>query len=192
MKKEIILLLLVLPISLVAQDYKSDGFDYNLSAHENPQEYTQAFYVLSDQEIKECKTPSAVAWNFVMSIVDQDYTRMESLTDSLLISDFETMMKENNISSYKDFFTEEVINDISGMRPILREGWQLVCDDGWYVDFSDDDIDEYYKTLQGYTLHFDCMKNGEMYSLQPVREHDATARVILVYNKGKWLVIGFK
>lgn len=45
----------------------------------------QTFRTLPDDEIEACETPQAVAWNFVESILRQDYARMESLTDSLAL-----------------------------------------------------------------------------------------------------------
>ena len=192
MKVRLTLLVLVISTNLFAQDYNSDGHDYNLYAHEHPRKYARAFHVLDDKNIAECKSPQAVAWNFVMSVVNNDYDRMVSLADSSLVSGLDSMMKGEKLTSYKELFTEEYIDDISGMRPILQEGWQLVCDNGEYIDFSDYAVEDYYKKLKGFTIHFDCMKNGEMYSLQLVRKHDATVRVILVYIEDQWKVTGFK
>ena len=152
----------------------------------------QNYHSLSSSEIEECKTPQAIAWNFVMSIINQDYYRMESLCDKLFLNDLQEWMKQAGVTSYYQFFTEDKVHDIVGMRPVMREGWRLVCDDEYFHDLSDYSVDEYYKSLQACSIHFNCMKNNQLYSWQSDRKHDTTARVILVYKDDKWQVIGFK
>lgn len=152
----------------------------------------QSYHSLNSDEINECKTPQAIAWNFVMSVINQDYYQMESLCDRLFLKELHDWMKEEGVSSYNQLFTEEKIHDIVGMRPVMREGWRLVCEDEYYHDLSGYDIDDDYKKLQACSVRFNCMKDNQIYSWQSNTEHDTTARVILVYKGDKWHVIGFK
>ena len=152
----------------------------------------QEYHSLSSGEIAECKSPQAVAWNFVMSIVNEDYARMESLCEKAYVNEMREWMRADGIASYSQIYTEEVIHDICGMRPVLREGWQLVCDDEYYHDVARYDRDGSYNGLKGCSVSFDCMKDGQIYSWSDNREHDTTARVILVNKDNKWQVIGFK
>ncbi len=152
----------------------------------------QSYHSLNSDEIKECKTPQAIAWNFVMSIVNQDYYRMEPLCDRLFLKELHDWMKEEGVSSYNQLFTEEKVHDIVGIRPVMREGWRLVCADEYYYDLSGYAIDDDYKSLQACSVSFNCMKDNQIYSWQSNKEHDTTARVILVYKDEKWQVIGFK
>lgn len=170
MKKLVTLVLLSLTLNLVAQEYNA----------------------LSISEIRDNKTPKAVAWNFVMSIINQDYYQMESLSDALFINEINNWMKEIGTTSYYQLFKEEIIHDIVGMRPVMRDGWRLVCSEEYYHDLSNYGVDESYMGLQACSVSFNCMKDGQIYSWQSNTEHDTTARVILIYKENKWKVLGFK
>ena len=151
----------------------------------------QNYHTINSEEIEKCKTPQAIAWNFVMSIINQDYYRMESLCDKVFLNELQEEMKQVGASSYYQFFTEDIVHDIVGMRPVMREGWRLVCTDEYFHDLSRYNIDDYYKSLQACSVSFNCMKDNQIYSWQS-DAHDTTARVILVYKDDKWQVVGFK
>lgn len=162
MKKIMTFLLLGLSIGLVAQDFRS----------------------LSMQEIRECKSPEAVSWNFVVSVLLNQYDVMESLSSPELIEELQTMMRKSHFTHYSQLFTEQYFQDISGIRPVLIEGYRLVCDSPYYdtMKIGSDEVPIC-------SVHFNCADtNGNMY----VGQHDATVRVILLNVNNKWVVRGFK
>ena len=151
----------------------------------------QNYHFLSNSEIDECKTPQAVAWNFVMSVINYDYQRMLDYVDSSfieMINDY--YFKELGLKSYSEVFIEGRIRDICGMRPLLKEGYQIVCSDEYYHKMNFSDVEESYKDVPTCSVSFDCIDvRGQFYS---DNEHDADARVILIFKDNKWRVFSFK
>lgn len=164
--RNIIFLLLVLPLGLSAQTFR----------------------MLSDNEIEACETPQAVAWNFVESILGQDYARMESLTDSLALYFLKTKMEKMN-SSYEQLFVH-YLDGIVEVRNQMTKGWRLVCDEGSYHDLSNMSLDESYPSLQACSVTFDLMKKGKSFSQK--RKCGAVARVTVIQKDGKWQVLNIK
>lgn len=151
------------------------------------------YHSLSQSEIDECKTPQSVAWNFVMSIIENDYNRMNELTSDSFKQIIQEMMEQVGVKTFKEFFTEKNIHDICGMRPVLKKGYHLVCTDEYYHEIENNDKTDELYGIQVCDVHFDCSnKKGELYSESSKRQHDTTARVILAFINEKWQVIGFK
>lgn len=101
---------------------------------------------LSDKEIAESKTPAAVTYNFVCSILQKDYTKMQLYCD---ISPNEAQEIEDYINAsgetYETLYSKEK-NIVALLRwlPALNEGFEVVIadmedvwlaktDDGWMV-----------------------------------------------------------
>lgn len=149
----------------------------------------QTFRVLPDDEIEACETPQAVAWNFVESILGQDYARMESLTDSLALHFLKTKMEKMNSSSYEQLFVY-YLGGIVEVRKQMTQGWKLVCDEGSYHDLSNLSVDESYQSLRACSVTFDLMKKGERYAQK--RNLEAVVRVTVIQKNGKWQVLNIK
>ena len=164
--RNFIFLLLVLPLGLSAQTFR----------------------VLPDDEIEACETPQAVAWNFVESILGQDYARMESLTDSLALHFLKTKMEKMN-SSYEQLFVH-YLDGIVEVREQMTQGWKLVCDEGSYHDLSNLSVDESYQSLRACSVTFDLMKKGKRYAQE--RNLEAVVRVTVIQENGKWRVLNIK
>ncbi|MCR4665225.1 MAG: hypothetical protein K5660_07655 [Paludibacteraceae bacterium] len=151
----------------------------------------QNYHFLSNEEINECKSPQAVAWNFVMSVINCDYQRMLDFVDpsfTKMIDDY--YFNELGLKSYSEVFTEGRIQDICGMRPLLKEGYQIACSDEYYHKMNFTDVEESYKDIPTCSVRFVCVDvYGQFYS---GNEHDADARVILVFKDNKWRVFSFK
>lgn len=111
----------------------------------------QDFRSLSMQEIKECKSPEAVAWNFVESVILNQYDVMESLSSPEMLEELQADMRKSNLTHYAQLFTEQNVHDISGMRPALIEGYRLVCD-APYCDTITIDSNE----IPICSVHFNC------------------------------------
>lgn len=148
----------------------------------------QTFRVLPDDEIEACETPQAVAWNFVESILSQDYARMESLTDSLALHFMKTKMEKMN-SSYEQLFVH-YLDGIVEVRKQMTQGWKLVCDEGSYHDLSNLSVDESYQSLRACSVTFDLMKKGKRYAQK--RNLEAVVRVTVIQKNGKWQVLNIK
>lgn len=148
----------------------------------------QTFRVLADDEIEACETPQAVAWNFVESILSQDYARMESLTDSLALHFLKTKMEKMN-SSYEQLFVH-YLDGIVEVREQMTQGWELVCDEGSYHDPSNLSVDESYQSHRACSVTFDLMKKGESYAQK--RNLEAVVRVTVIQKNGKWQVLNIK
>jgi len=97
---------------------------------------------LSNQEIVDCNTPAAVAYNFVESILCRDFERMLSLADSELAKNIIYEINENNLS-YDLFFMKyfsaqggEKLN-ILGWIPALARNYEVAIayvQDLWYYE----------------------------------------------------------
>lgn len=148
---------------------------------------------LSNTEIVECKTPESVAWNFVMSIVNEDYSKMEKLTSPHFLSELYSWSWDSGLS-FSEMFTEENLHDISGMRPLLTAQPQKYF---LSITWTQTTTLEYtyssgksYSNLKGYSVSFNCVDSyGNYYS---GNDHDTSARVVLVYLDNAWRVAYFK
>jgi len=95
---------------------------------------------LSGQEIVDCNTPAAVAYNFVESILCRDFERMLSLADPEFAKNIIYEINENNLS-YDLFFVKyfsaqggEKLN-ILGWIPALARNYEVAIayvQDLWY------------------------------------------------------------
>lgn len=155
--------------------------------------------ILSTDEISECKTVQAVAWNFVMSIVEEDYGLMEKLMAPDYKKDLKNNMLKAGISSYKELFTPKYLHDIVGMRPLLKNGYQLTITQVYPMKhgvYYSDEIYIPYKGWDAISVCFDCEPYELIESVDFQNENqeviDSTARIILVCIENKWLVVGFK
>ncbi len=105
--------------------------------------------ILSTDEISECKTVQAVAWNFVMSIVEEDYDLMEKLMAPDYKKDLKNSMLKAGNSSYKELFTPKYLHDIVGMRSLLKNGYQLTITQVYPMKHGINYSDEIYIPYKG-------------------------------------------
>lgn len=97
---------------------------------------------LSNQEIAECITPSAIAYNFIESILCRDFYRMLSYTDEEFTKIIIKEINDYNLT-YDRFFTKfysseggEKLN-ILGWIPALSRNYEVAVayeQDEWYYD----------------------------------------------------------
>ncbi len=83
---------------------------------------------LDEQTIAECKTPEAVAYNFIMAVVTEDYDKMEKLVTPDFSQMVSEIMAEEGFETYSQFFNSEIVGgDIVWARDELLElGLDLV------------------------------------------------------------------
>lgn len=158
---------------------------------------------LNPNEIETNETPQAVAYNFVMSIINEDY----DMTRGLITPYFQGMIDrwayeagvpEEEIMSGKTverlFSGEYFMNDIMGMRPVIKKGYDLVITDSFEEDlsryFSDDENP--YEGYRAYSVSFTCADAKDNIYDGKYGEYDITTRVVLLYQHGRWMVLFFK
>jgi len=147
---------------------------------------------LSEQEINACETPHSVAYNFVMSIINQDYTKMESLMTSEYLNEMKEGLKKEGITWAK-LFSSEYVHDIVEMRPVIKIGYSVVITD-FYVTDTDKFYGMYgekspYSGMPAFSVFFNCADSQDNIYFG---DYDTTARILLVEKNGKWQVFAFK
>lgn len=144
---------------------------------------------LTSREIEENKTPQAVAYNFVMSIVEEKY----SVTVDLMTENFFFQLMPYLFGDgipISQLFSSEYMHDIVEMRPVVKLGYDVVITNSHELDYSGDDNP--YKGMDGYSVSFDCANaKGEIYDGSK-GNYDTDARVMLVKKDDMWQVTGFK
>lgn len=118
------------------------GFCFQVDFTANAQSPNPIVKRLSIEEIKQCKTPSSIAYNFIESILCRDYERFLSYTDyeftKIIIQNIQT----NNLSKDQIFtklFSEqggEKLN-ILGWIPALARNYEVAIayvQDEWYYE----------------------------------------------------------
>lgn len=158
--------------------------------------HAQSIERLSKIEIEENETPRAVAYNFVKSIIEENYVRMYLFTTPQFRAELQEWKKDVGVEEMRDLFTLDHMHDIVGMRPVVNMGYDVVIYDSRILD-TDKYFDMYgeqnpYAGLPAYSVSFTCAAaNGDLYD-GTYGEYDVTTRVLLVKVDGKWKVFGFK
>lgn len=128
--------------------------------------------ILSSSEIDQCQTVEAVAWNFVTSIIEKDWDKMESLASSEFLGILQNAKKKAGCTSYDEYFNRAYIHDIVEMRPLLSQGYKLII-----------------TGISPISVYFDCDGANSTYVND---KYDSDTRVIMVQINDNWKVGGFK
>jgi hypothetical protein len=141
---------------------------------------------VSSDNLKTQTNPRTVAYDFVLAIVNENYNKMKSLMTAEYKLTLEEGLRERNLT-VEEYFQEEYIHDIVGMRPAVKQGYSIII-----TKSSDIDAATYNPELSGLpakSVSFDCADSeNNLYN----GEGDTNARVLLVYENEKWKVFGFK
>lgn len=144
---------------------------------------------LNAQEVAQCKTPAAVAYNFVMAALDQDYDRMYSYMAKDGREYLQHEMEKNEVTSLNALFSLEGKLHIFGWRPALYDGYEVavlyVQDEGEY------DGVEYKK------IYIGCVPSSQIgiAGFQDIERYDryeTNVKVVVATENGRWKVLGFK
>lgn len=147
---------------------------------------------LSKSEISENETPRAVAYNFVLSIINEDYLKMYSLMTAEFRSDLNTALVSENMSC-SQLFSPDNMHDIVGMRPVVKMGYDVVITNSWILNQNDvARYSENYVGLPAFSVSFNCVDAYNNFYDDTYGAYDTTARVLLVKQEGEWKVFGFK
>ncbi len=166
---------------------------------------------LSPQEVATCKTPAAIAYNYVIAILNKDYTRAASfMTRELALEWRKAGVSELN----KTFSTPGKLN-IHGWEPALSQGYEVIVayvQDDWYYEENGSmywDPDQVVKDgmihIKGESeprvginvkkVYVTCSPSSEIghVGFQDITRYgDTNVKVLLQKFKGVWKVLGFK
>ena len=151
---------------------------------------------LSQNEIKECKTPRAVAYNFAKYVMNQNNVGVILLSTPQFSAELEEWAQSAGVNSLKQLFTRDHMHDIVDMRPVVQMGYDIVISDSWILDL-DEHFGRYgepnpYKGCPGLSVSLTCADaNNNIYD-GTYGDYDVTARILLVKYQGQWKVFGFK
>lgn len=144
---------------------------------------------LSAQEVAQCSTPTAVAYNFVIAALEKDYDRMYSYMTKDGKEYLQYEMDRYEVTSLNALFSLEGKLHIFGWIPALYEGYEVavlyVQDDGKYDDVT-------YKKI-----YIGCVPSSQIgvvgfQDIERYDNHETNVKVIVVTENGKWKVMGFK
>jgi hypothetical protein len=166
---------------------------------------------LSQQEILECVTPSSIAYNYVIAILNKDYNRAISYMD---IQSAESW-REAGVDAINGLFSTPGKLNIHGWRPALLNGYEVTIayvQDEWYYEENGSmyyNFDQVVKDgmiyLPGETtprvginqkkVYVTCSPSSEIGNVgfqDITRYGDTNVKVLLQNFNGVWRVIGFK
>lgn len=143
---------------------------------------------LEDIEIKENKTPCAVAYNFITSIISENYgTTIEQITDEYFFNLMPALIIEG-LPPSQVFSTPNIID----IRNVMKHGYSVVITKNEPFDsnaYFEDDSN--YKGLPAFKVTFACADaNNKIYDGSN-GDYDAVTTVMLVKKNEVWKVIGF-
>ena len=174
---------------------------------------------LSKEEIAECKTPSAIAYNLVDAILQKDFVKMRSYmttasakyyTDSFIKKEYGS----EGMKSLEDFFSTGKLGILS-WAPALKDGYEVVIayvQDEWLYEkdgsryyADDDEVKDGMVYLQGEDtpriginrkkIYVTCSPSSEVNNVgfQDIKRYgDTNVKVLLEKFNGEWKVTGFK
>ena len=166
---------------------------------------------LSQQEILECVTPSSIAYNYVIAILNKDYNRAISYMD---IQSAEPL-REAGVDAINELFSTPGKLNIHGWRPALLKGYEVTIayvQDEWYYEENGSLYHHFYQVvkdgmvyLPGETtpriginqkkVYVTCSPSSEIGNVgfqDITRYGDTNVKVLLQNFNGVWRVIGFK
>lgn len=152
----------------------------------------QSIERLSPAEISENSTPKVVAYNFVTSVIEENYhTTVELMTLGYFFELMPDLFGEG--IPINQLFSPEYMHDIVDMRPVVKLGYEVVI-----VASQDIDSEEYfeegskYRGQSAYAFKFDCADANNKFYDGSQGQYDTDVTVMVVKEVGKWKVFGFK
>lgn len=147
---------------------------------------------LSPAEISENSTPKAVAYNFVTSIITEDYAKaVDLMTLDLFFKLMPGLFGEG--IPINQLFSAEHTHVIVDMRPVVKLGYEVVL-----VASQEIDSKEYfeegskYRGQPAYAFKFDCADASNKLYDGSQGQYDTDVTVMVVKEDDKWRVFGFE
>lgn len=148
----------------------------------------QNFTRLSNNEIAECKSYDAVAYNFVYNIIFRNYDAAKELMHETIFDVF-----EDGYSGFVKMMEDGYVHDIVEMRNVIPLGYTpVITISGDRLDLSIFQLNDQFEGMPAVNVRLDCVNaRGEFYDDEYGR-YDTDVRVMLVCENGVWKVISFK
>lgn len=166
---------------------------------------------ISPQELAQCKTPEAIAYNYVIAILNKDYTR----ATSYMIKEFAQKWHEAGTNALNNLFSTPGKLNIHGWEPALASGYEVAIayvQDDWYYEENDSmncDPDQVVKDGMIYLpgenkpriginvkkIYVTCSPSSEINHVRfqnITRYGNTNVKVSLRKVNGVWKVMGFK
>lgn len=148
---------------------------------------------LNPAKIEENVTPRAVAYNFVTSIITEEYaTAFEQMTDEYFFQLMPALIGEGIPPS--ELFSSQYTHKIVDMRPVVQLGYEVVlteCKELKSETFFDDESN--YKGLPASSVSFTCVDSQNKRYDGSRGQYDTEVTILLVRNEeNKWKVLGFE
>lgn len=145
--------------------------------------------VLPASEIEECRTAESVSWNFITSIVEKQWNKMENLMTPWFKYQLRQDMNGEGLNDYNQVFSSEHIHDITDMRQLLAMGYNLVITNVYTMVLDKYKNSNNLPYKDAISVCFYCDRGNSSYENT---QYDPDTRIILVYIDGNWKVAGFK
>ena len=157
--------------------------------------HAQQIERLSKPEIEANETPRAVAYNFVMSIINKDYQRMFELATPEYKDMVKEILRENDATVEQYFSGGFFRNDVVGMRYVMgMGGYEVAVTDVHPRDLTPFFQDEPnpFEGLPSICVELSCVDVENHPYDGSKGDYDANTNVILVKKEGVWRVFTFK
>lgn len=146
---------------------------------------------LSQAEIDSCDTPRAAAYNFVMSIVVENYSQTVKLMSLDLFYEYmQTAIMQMIPNS--ELFSTKYMHKIVDMRPVVKMGYDVVITDVKAVDSTNIEESVEFRGKPGCIVSFDCANAKNKLYDGSKGDYDTSVKVYVVEEKEEWRVLGFK
>lgn len=174
---------------------------------------------LSEQEITECKTPAAVAYNFTVAILQKDIDKMRSYMDSetkAFFTDYNVKKEysEYGINSLEDYFSTGKLAILSWLPALFREYEVAIAyvQDEWYYEENGSMYSSFDQEVRNGMIYLPgedsprvginikkvyvtCSPSSELNNVgfqEITRYGDTNVKILLEKTNGVWKVTGFK
>lgn len=147
---------------------------------------------LDQAEINECKTPNAVAYRFVTSIIEEDYATAVEMMSSRYFFELMPILFYDGVP-IEQLFSSEYTHDIVDMRPVVEQGYEVVITDSHPVD-PEKNVSENSESEEPatYSVTFGCADaNNKLYNGKK-DNYDTETTVLLIQEDEDWRVLEFK
>lgn len=147
---------------------------------------------LNQEEIKANETPQAVAYNFVKSIIFEDYANaVELMSLDYFFELMPTLFVEQ--VPIDRLFSSEYTHKIVDMRPVVNLGYEVAITETQLLDPNEFfDEDSKYRAEPAYFISFCCADDkGHLYDGKHGK-YDTDVKVMIVREDDVWKVNGFE
>lgn len=154
--------------------------------------HSQQIVRLNQSEISENKTPSAVAYNFVTSIIEEDYAKAVELMSTRYFFELMPALIMDGIP-INQLFSTAYTHEIVDMRPVVELGYNVVITERHPIDSkTDKEKASEFDGLPAYSISFGCADANNKFYDGSHGKYDVETTVFLIQEEGEWKIFGFE